>query len=206
MRKLSVLLSLSVCMAVALAQEPKEIVSRMEAEMARHEGEGMAMTVEMRIPLLGTVTTRTWTLGDNYKMKASVKNTEVTTWGDGLTKWTYNAKNNELVIENEQADKSASDGSPEMFSGIADGYEVTLRKESSEAWYFQCKKSKTNKDADDPKSMDLVIAKETYHPLSLSTKMSGISLVLSDISFGVVRSDVTFDMGSYPDALVKDKR
>lgn len=193
-------------MAVALAQEPKEIVSRMEAEMARHKGEGMAMTVEMRIPLLGTVTTRTWTLGDNYKMKASVKNTEVTTWGDGLTKWTYNTKSNELVIENEKADQSASDGSSEMFSGIAEGYEVTLRKESPEAWYFQCKKSKTNKDADDPKSMDLVIAKDTFYPMSLSAKMNGVSLTLRDISFGVVQADVAFDMSHCPDAVVKDKR
>jgi outer membrane lipoprotein-sorting protein len=93
-----------------------------------------------------------------------------------------------------------------MFSGITDGYDVTLKKETADAWYFLCKKSKTNTDKDDPKSIDLVVAKGTYYPVSLKAKLSGVTMTLRDVSFGVTEQQVTFNPKDYPTATIVDKR
>lgn len=64
---------------------------------------------------------------------------------------------------------------------------------STVAWYLQCKKIKTNTNKDDPKTMGLVVAKGTYHPISLSAKVSGITVTMCDLSFNVSEKQVTFN-------------
>ena len=155
----------------------------------------------------GTMTTKSWMLGDKMRMEATAAGIKVITWTDGKTEWTYNTKTNKVEIK-KAVDGSSSDsgGDTELFSGIANGYEVILDKETEKAWYFTCKKLKTNTDKDAPKKMTVVVAKGNYYPLSLSTKMSGITITMRGISFGVTEKQVTFNKSDYPTATIEDKR
>ena len=190
---------------VLVAQTPKEILSRMDAEMDKHEKEGIIMTVDAKVPILGTMTTKTYTLGDKTRMEANMMGVEIITWTDGETAWSYNSKKNEVEIT-KQKESSESEGDAEMFNGITDGYDVTISKETAKTWELLCKKSKSNKDKDAPKKMELVVAKGTYMPVSLKTKVSGIGITMRNISFGVTEKQVTFNADDYPGATIVDKR
>ena len=87
-----------------------------------------------------------------------------------------------------------------------EGYDVTLSKETDKAWYFNCKKSKDNKEKDVPKTIDIVVAKGTYYPVSLSAQMKGITVTMRGISFGVTEKQVSFDAKDYPNVKITDKR
>ena len=190
---------------VMVAQTPQEIISRMDAEMDKHDKEGLIMTVDAKVPILGTMTTKTYTLGDKARVEANMMGMDVITWTDGKTAWTYNSKKNEVEIS-KQKGSPESEGDAEMFNGITDGYDVTITKETAKAWELLCKKSKSNKDKDAPKKMELVVAKGTYMPVSLKTKISGIGITMRNISFGVTEKQVTFNANDYPGATIVDKR
>ena len=180
---------------MALAQTPKEIVSRMEEAMEKHEKEGIVMTMDIKI------------LGDKYKSEGGMMGVKIVTWSDGTTTWTYDGKKDEITIEDTaHAKPDENKGDTEMFTGVADGYDVSLKKETDDAWYLLCKKSKDNKEKDDPKTMDLVVAKGTYYPVSISAKVSGVSVKIYDVSFGVSDKQVTFNKADYPRATIVDKR
>ena len=207
MKKLFSFFAALLMAGTAFAQTAEEIVSRMETEMDQHESEGMVMTVSIKIPILGTMNSKTYTLGDKLCMEATMMGHQVITWSDGTTKWTYTSKDNEIEIENEDPkDPTSGDGDAEMFDNVTEGYDVSIKKETAEAWYIQCKKSKTNKEKDDPKNMDLVIAKGSYLPISLSATLKGVTMTMSDISFGITEDQVTFNPEKYPDAKIVDKR
>lgn len=192
---------------MALAQTPKEIVSRMEEAMEKHEKEGIVMTMDIKIPILGTMSTKTYVLGDKYKSEGGMMGVKIVTWSDGTTTWTYDGKKDEITIEDTaHAKPDENKGDTEMFTGVADGYDVSLKKETDDAWYLLCKKSKDNKEKDDPKTMDLVVAKGTYYPVSISAKVSGVSVKIYDVSFGVSDKQVTFNKADYPRATIVDKR
>ena len=190
---------------VMVAQTPQEILSRMDAEMDKHEKEGIIMTVDAKVPILGTMTTKTYTLGDKARVEANMMGVDIITWTDGKTSWTYNSKKNEVEIS-KQKGSSESEGDAEMFNGISKGYDVTIDKETAKTWELLCKKSKSNKDKDAPKKMELVVAKGTYMPVSLKTKISGIGITMRNISFGVSEKQVTFNANEYPGATIIDKR
>ena len=181
----------------AVAQTPKEIVDRMEAEMNSHAGEGIAMTVDIKIPILGTATSRSYVYGSKLRVEMKMMGVQVVTWSDGETSWTYVSKDNSLTIQS-AGHKKANTGDVELFMGITDGYDVSMKKETAGAWYLLCKKSKGNKDEDDPKTMDLVVSKKNYYPLSLKASMSGMTMTMREISFDVTEADVTFDIAKYP--------
>ena len=206
MKRLMTFLSAIVFVVVAFAQTPEEIIAKMEAELDKHEAEGIIMTIDMKIPIIGTMTTKAYTLGDKMRVEGSMMGVSLVTWTDGVTEWTWDSKKNEIEIKKEDPKKSAEESDAAMFSGITDGYDVTLKKETADAWYFLCKKSKTNTDKDDPKSMDLVVAKGTYYPVSLKAKLSGVTMTLRDVSFGVTEQQVTFNPKDYPTATIVDKR
>jgi outer membrane lipoprotein-sorting protein len=209
MKKILTLLATLLFAVAAFGQTAEEIVNRMDAEMNKHdyEKEGLYMVVDIKIPILGTMSSKVWTLGEKIKMEAKTMGVLLVTWTDETTEWTYNSKTEELEIENRSGDsKSQSEGDTEMFTGITEGYDVSIKKETADAWYILCKKSKDNKEKDDPKTMDLVVAKETYYPMSLSAKMSGVTMTMRDLRFGVSEKDVTFDPKAYPGAKVVDKR
>lgn len=186
-----------VAVVAAVAQTPKEIVDRMEAEMNSHAGEGIAMTVDIKIPILGTATSRSYVYGSKLRVEMKMMSVQVVTWSDGETSWTYVSKDNSLTIQS-AGHKKANTGDVELFMGITDGYDVLMKKETADAWHLLCKKSKGNKDEDDPKTMDLVVSKKNYYPLSLKASMSGMTMTMREISFDVTEADVTFDIAKYP--------
>ena len=149
-----------------------------------------------------------YTLGDKYKAILEVKGKKVITWSDGITDWDYDEPNNEITIT--RADPSGSDtgaeGSLSALDGITDGYDVKLKKETADAWYFHYTKSKTNPKKDDPKAMDLVVSKTTYLPISTSISEKGVKVTLHDFVVGVTEKDVTFNLSDFPKAKITDKR
>lgn len=205
MKKFFATLSLVLAVAaVAWAQTPEEIISQMENVMRQHEAEGVVMTMDMKIPILGTFSTHVWTLGDRTRAEMEVVGEKVVTISDGTTSWTYNGKNNEITIDAAKA--SPSDGNPGMFKDVTEGYDVSLKKETDKAWYFSCKKSRTNTKKDDPKTMEIVVEKGSYMPLSLSARLSGVTMTMRGISFGFNEDLLVFDQDQYPGATVVDKR
>jgi len=186
------------------AQSAEEIVSRMDAEMEKHKSEGLIMTMDIKILLVGNISTQIMSLGDKYCGRLADGGT--VTWGDGETTWTYDANKNELTIDNASKNAGAESNADDMLSGITKGYDVKLKSETDNAWYLKCKKSKDNKSKDDPKKMDLVVDKATYYPISLSSKVAIASVTIHDVSFGVTEDQVTFNPDAYPTAKIIDKR
>ena len=194
--------------AVAVAQTPQEIVSRMEAEMDKHdESEGIAMTMDIKIIIVGTISSRSYVLGDKMRVEASRDGNQFITWSDGKTDWNYDSGKNEIEITNAKPrEKSETEGDTKLFDGITDGYDVKIDKETATEWHIRCKRLKSNPDKDAPKKMDLVISKGTYWPVSLSTSVTGASVTMRNISFGATEKQVTFDAKDYPNAKIIDKR
>lgn len=208
MKKLFSIIAFIAMAAVAVAQTPEEIISRMEAEMAKHdEKEGLAMTLEMKIPILGTFSSRNYTLGDKYRIEVSEDGKQTITWSDGQTDWNYDSEKNQVEIKkHEVKEKTETEGDAKMFNGITDGYDVKLDKETSDTWQFICKRSKSNPDKDAPKKMTLVVAKGTYMPVSLSASVPLMTITMRDLSYGVTEEQVTFNPKNYPNATIVDKR
>ena len=208
MKKLFSIIAFIAMAAVAVAQTPEEIISRMEAEMAKHdEKEGLAMTMDMKIPILGTFSSRTYTLGDKYRIEVSEDGKQTITWSDGQTDWNYDSEKNQVEIKkHEVKEKTETEGDAKMFNGITDGYDVKLDKETSDTWQFLCKRSRSNPDKDAPKKMTLVVAKGTYMPVSLSASVSLMTITMRDLSYGVTEEQVTFNPKNYPNATLVDKR
>ena len=93
-----------------------------------------------------------------------------------------------------------------LFAQTPEEILARMDKETDMAWYFRCVKSKTNKDKDDPKNMDLVVSKATYLPISLKTTLKGVTVTLRDFTVGISEKDVTFDASQYPTAKIIDNR
>lgn len=209
MKRLFVSLAATVALAVtAFAQTPEDIIARMEEEMNKHMDEGLIMTVTTKMPIVGSVSMKNYSLGNKMRSETTLLGVDAVIFTDGVTEWTYISKSNKIEIRDfsDTGDGASEGGDEEMFSGITEGYDVTLAKETDDAWYFTCKKMKTNTDKDAPKSMELVVAKRTYYPMLLKAKVSGVTLRLSDVSFGVTEKFVTFNLSDYPGATIEDKR
>jgi len=190
----------------ALAQTAEEILSKMEEVFEQHENEGVAMDVDTKVPLIGTITLKTYTLGNKSRIEFKMLGNKLIIWDDCVTEYAYDSKHNEVSIAEGSGTNAEDTGDVEMFNGITDGYDVSIKKQTATAWYIQCKKSKNNPEEYAPKTMEVVVAKDTYYPISLSAKISGSTLTMRDLVFGVTDEDVTFDISKYPGAKVTDKR
>ena len=192
----------------AFAQTATEIVERMDKKIsAFDEKDGVGFVMEMKIPILGTFSAKTETRGDKLRMEMQKGDVHSINWSDGTTQWDYDVTKNEIVITNVDKTKdSKTEGDAELFKGICDGYDVSIDKETDKFWFIKCKKSKTNMEKDDPKTMDLVVEKGTYNPKSLSAKLKGITITMRDLSHGIPESRVTFNPADYPTAKIVDKR
>lgn len=190
------------------AQTPEEIIARMDQEVSRFDKEGVSMVMEMKIPLLGTFSSKMYNLGDKFKAVLDVKGKKVVTWSDGVTDWDYDESENEITITkaNPSGGDKGAEGSLNALEGVTEGYDVKLKKETADAWYFRCTKSKTNKKKDDPKAMDLVVSKATYLPISTSISEKGVKVTLRDFAVGITEEEVTFNPAAYPNVKVTDKR
>ena len=191
----------------ALAQTPQEIVARMDDVMKEHEKEGVSLVIEVKMPIVGSMVSRSYTLGDKARVEADLMGVAMVTWTDGKSQWVYDSDKNQVEIKDwTLSDKSSTDGDAAMFSGIIEGYEIILKDEADDAWYLLCRKLRSNRDKDAPKSMDLVVAKGSYYPVSLRATVSGITLTMRDIAFGVSESLVTFNPSDYPGVKILDNR
>ena len=72
MKKILLVLATLALSLTAFAQKPEEIVSKMEEQMALHEGEGLIWTMDLKLPLLGTFTSNIRSLGKKTRMEAAV--------------------------------------------------------------------------------------------------------------------------------------
>lgn len=209
MKRIKTLLLLAVLLmgGVAFAQTPEEILTRMEKAMEASETEGLSMVVDMKVPIIGTTPTTIQMLGEKSRMETKLLGKRLIMWTDGQTDWEYDERNNAIEIsKNTLSGSSEAQENAEMFEGIGDGYDLSIQKETPEAWYIRCKKSKDNPEEDVPKSMDLVVAKGTYFPVSLKTKVSGVTVYIHNMRLGVSEKDVTFRLEDFPGAKVVDKR
>ena len=192
------------CLAMAWAQTPEEILARMEQAMEAAETSGMSMAMDIRIPVLGTTTSTLYMLGDKLRTETTLLGHKLITFTDGVTEWEYESKSNELTIKKVKADDASSEA--EMFDGITDGYDLSLKNETADAWHLVCKKSRDNTDKDAPSKMDLVVSKKTYLPVSLSTRMEGVRLTLRDVVVGVDEKMLDFRVEDYPGVKIIDQR
>ncbi len=189
----------------AFAQTPEEILTRVEENMEAQKQNGVAMSIDIKIPIVGTITSKTYMLGEKSRMDASMMGRSIITWMEGETSWSFDSEDNTITIgEAKRSDDPNDDLS--MFSGITDDYDVSIKQETDKQWQLLCRKARRCTDKDAPKTMTVVIEKGSYHPVSLNTKLSGVSMTLYNISFGVKESVVTFRKEDYPDATIIDKR
>jgi len=187
------------------AQSAKEIVDRMNQELNKGDDQGTAMTMDMNIPILGQFSTSIKSLGKMSRADMDVKGEKGIVWIVNDTSWTYSSKSNEIEIDIVKAGDNSSKEA-EMLDDITKGYDVSLVKETGDTWEILCKKSKGNISKEDPSKMDLVVSKKTYLPVSLKTKMKGITVTLRDISIGVSKAEVTFNPSAYKGVNIVDKR
>ena len=191
----------------AFGQTAEEIVARMDEVMGQHsESEGLIMTMDMKFPIIGTISTTAYTLGNKIRMEANTGDGNIISWMNEDTSWTYDVNKNEIEIENRKSSSSEAEDNAKMLTGITEGYSVSIKRQTADAWYINCKKLKTNKEKDDPKTMELVVAKDTYRPISLSATLSLVTVTIRNLNFGVTESQVTFDPSQYPGARIIDKR
>ena len=183
-------------------------MARMNQECDRFDTEGVYMVMDMKLPILGTYSTQMYLLGNKSKAVLDVKGEESIMWSDETTDWDYDVSKNELTIKNatpsDKGDKA--EGNVDALKNVTEGYDVKLKKETAEAWYFVCTKSKDNTNKDDPKKMDLVVSKTTYLPISTTIKEKGVTVTMRDFAIGVTEEQVTFDPAKYANATIIDKR
>ncbi|MBO6027928.1 MAG: hypothetical protein J6P75_01850 [Bacteroidales bacterium] len=208
MKRILALLTACVLAVAAYAQTAEEIMAKMEEVMNQiGEDSGLRMTMDIKIPILGTMSTKAWSLGDKMRLEAEMVGKKIITWQDGKTEWTYNVSENTITIENQdQSKKSDEKENMEMFQNATEGYDVSIGKENATSWTIKCKKSRTNTNKDDPKNMEIVVAKGTYYPVSLSAKVDLVTVTMRDLHFNVTEKDVTFNKADYPGATIVDKR
>ena len=207
MKRFITLLAACILVVTAFAQTPEEIIDKMEATMDQLEVEGIVMAMDIKIPILGTMTSKAWSKGEKIRIEGELVGVKVVTFIDGDTEWEYNSKENKVRIKRHDTTKESQEQSnAKLFDAITEGYDVSLDKETATAWHIRCKKNKNNKEKDDPKTMDLVVAKGTYYPVSLSAKVSGITVRMYDLGFNVADKQVTFNPADFPGVSIIDER
>ena len=208
MKRFFALLTACVLAVAAYAQTAEEIVARMDAAMEQVSAEnGFRMTMDLKIPILGTMSSDAWSLGDKMRLEANMMGKKLVTWQDGQTEWTYDAGENTITIENQDKTKKSDEKeNMKMFQSATEGYDVSIAKETSTAWTIKCKKNRFNTNKDDPKNMEIVVAKETYYPMSLSAKVDMVTVTMRNLKFNVTEQEVTFNKADYPGATIIDKR
>ena len=208
MKRFFALLTACVLAVAAYAQTAEEIMAKM-GEVMEQVGEesGLRMTMDIKIPILGTMSTKAWSLGDKMRMEAEMMGKKLITWQDGETEWTYDSDANTITIEKQDTSKKSEEKeNMEMFQNATEGYDVSIGKETSTTWTIKCRKNRSNTNKDDPKNMEIVVAKGTYYPVSLSAKVDMVTVTMRDLKFHVTEKEVTFNKAEYPGATIIDKR
>ena len=208
MKRFLALLAAFALSVAAFAQTAEEIVAKMDEVMEQvGEENGLRMTMDIKIPILGTISTDAWTLGDKMRMEAEMMGKKIVTWQDGETEWTYDSSEKTITVTaQDKSKKSDEKENMKMFQSATEGYDVSISKETADAWTIKCRKNRSNTNKDDPKNMEIVIAKDTYYPMSLSAKVDLVTVTMRNLKFNVTEKEVTFDKTDYPGATIIDKR
>lgn len=196
---------------MAWAQTPHEILEKMSQAMDHDKSAGMAMTMDMKIPILGTYSVRTYTLGDKMRMDVTVKGKKQVVWEDGDIAYSYDSSKNTITVSEFKAQGGGGESSEDddglgMALSVTKGYDVKLLRETDEYWAFRCNKRKDNTNKDAPKQIDLSVQKDSYFLREMKTSMRGVTVTMRDFVLGVKEEDVTFDINMYKDAKIVDKR
>ena len=93
-----------------------------------------------------------------------------------------------------------------MFDDITEGYDISVKSQNAVKWELVCKKKRSNKDDDAPKTINLEVRKGTFEPISMSTKMMGINCTMHHFIFGVTENKVTFNPDDFPGVNIVDQR
>ena len=208
MKRFFALLTTCIFALAAYAQTAEEIIAQMDAAMEQvSAANGFRMTMDIKIPILGTMSSDAWSLGDKMRLEANMMGKKLVTWQDGQTEWTYDANENTITIENrDQSKKSDEKENMKMFQSATEGYDVSISKETAKAWTIKCRKNSSNTNKDDPKNMEIVVAKGTYYPVSLSAKVDLVTVTMRNLQFNVTEQEVTFNQADYPGVTIIDKR
>ena len=208
MKRFLTLLAAFILSVAAFAQTAEEIVAKMDEVMEQvGEENGLRMTMDIKIPSLGTMSTDAWTLGDKMRMEAEMMGKKIVTWQDGETEWTYDSDEKTITVTaQDKSRRSEEKENMKMFQSATEGYDVSISKETADAWTIKCRKKSSNTNKDDPKNMEIVIAKGTYYPVSLSARVDMVTVTMRNLRFNVSEKDVTFNKADYPGVTIIDKR
>lgn len=193
------------------AQTPEQVVERMTAELNKGDSLGTTFDLVMSIPILGTFRSTNSVLGDKMRIEVTEKDKKSISWDDGTTSWEYDSEKNEVEITNSKRENNEESkentGDMELFQGLAEGYDLSFEKKTDDkVWYILCKKSKSNKDKDDPKQINVAVSKADYSCIYLKTKMKGITVSMESFKIGVTEEQVTFNPAEFPGVKIVDKR
>ena len=199
-----------VCVTLTFAQTGLEIVNNMNRMMSDRKSEGLCVTINVKIPIVGTVVTRTYSNGSKTRLEIESSKINLTTFMEDSTQWSYNPENNVVIITN----LKIGGGSPSetqgmdvaMFDDIPEGYDISVKSQNAVKWELVCKKKRSNKDDDAPKTINLEVRKGTFEPISMSTKMMGINCTMHHFIFGVTENKVTFNPDDFPGVNIVDQR
>lgn len=212
MKRIALVLALC-CVALTLstlslsAQTTDEIIAMMDEALEPSSTEGCSLIMDMKMPLLGTISSTMYLRGNKSRVDITAKGKGGVLWYDRDTVWEYDPEKNEITISPaKEGDSSDAEENLKMFDSVTEGYDVTLQKQTATAWYLVCKKRRDNPKKDDPKKMELVISKTTHLPLSLKSSLEGVTMTLRNVAIGVSEDQVTFNPEQYPTAKIIDKR
>lgn len=208
MKKIIALFAAFAVAIAAFAQTPEEIANRMSEAMGKLGNNGVRMTMDVKIPILGTtMSSTTYVLGKKARSEMKMLGQKVVSWMNEDTNWTYIPGENSVYIMDWDLNKKTKEQeNMKMFEKDTDDYDVIMKKETDTAWYLQYNKKKSIKDKDIPKTINFVVAKGTYFPISMSTKMKGITVTIRDIKNNVTEKQVTFNKADYPGVTIIDER
>ena len=193
---------------VTFAQTGLEIVTRMNQRMSDRQSEGMCMSADVKIPVMGTGTTKTYAYGNKRRMDVESSKINTITFIDDTLQWTYVKGSTEVVLTNLNIGKRSDNPGTDtgMFDDIPDAYDITIKSQNAVKWELQCKRKKNIDDDDYPKHLTLEVRKETFEPISMNFKVMGISMSMHHIIFGIPESKVTFNLDDFPGVTVSDQR
>jgi len=210
MKRILSSLAVLVCATISFAQTGIEIVNRMNQLMTDRKAEGLGISADVKIPIVGTVTTRTYAYGNKRRIEIESSKINTITFIDDTLQWTYVPGSSEVALTNIKIGNANASNEPGMdvgmFDDIPEGYDISIKSQNSVKWELLCKRKKTNKDDDYPKNITLEVRKDTYEPISMSTKMMGINCTMHHFIFGVSEDMVTFNPDNYLNIKIVDQR
>ena len=195
---------------VTFAQTGLEIVNRMNQMMSDRKADGICISLDVKIPIVGNVTTKTYAYGKKRRIDVESSKINTITFIEDTLQWTYVPGTSEVALTNAKVGNTNTSNEPGMDEGMFDdipgNYDITIKSQNSVKWELLCKRKKAIKDDDFPKTLTLEVRKDTYEPISMNTKVMGISCTMHHFIFGVPESKVTFNPDDFPGVTVSDQR